>query len=1763
MEHIFDTAEIRRMVKQERRRKTWKRVLSAMMCLVVFVTTYVLILPAITMETNTFCGIEEHVHDEKCYSAAELCGMHVHTGVCYAEQQNLICTESTEPVHIHTEECAPVSETLLTCDLEETEGHVHTEECAPITENLISCGMEETTGHTHTEQCFVTEQALTCALEETEEHTHGDGCYSAVTTNVCALEEVPAHTHSETCYTTVTTYGCGLEEISAHAHTEECYTTVTTYGCGLVEEAAHVHSESCYEQPLICTLEADPTHQHTDECGGGVLICEKEEHTHELMCYSDPSADLESAQYWEKTLPENLTGIHAKDVLTVAASQLGYTESIRNYAVEEGITKGYTRYGAWYGIPYGDWCAMYVSFCLHYAGVNTIPMNARCQSWIDELQELGMYHNEEDYIPRPGDIVFFDWEGDGSSDHVGLVAEVNGENLKTIEGNSLNTVRYVDYLLSDGCIQGYGQLPAQKEKISYLCGYEAHTHDENCQDAEGNRICTLEEHTHEDNCLGKKLFYTGNQIRATVTIRDVDLLPEDLSVQVWEITEEEDPAAYQGMESAVADQMYAGSRFMERANFYGMELRSQDMPYELPENAKVKVDVEFIQPPFSVEEMENAAEMKTFVLTPQQVSEEEMPTEELAEGETGEAEMPMMRLFSLRSSGEEEEEIEAIGYNAEPISGENYKDSAEGLTGLSFRSSRIATFAVALSTDIQEGTFWTRVTSTAELNAGGTFMIVSAEGNYALVGNSNNNYRAVTIQTVKGNTDYYIISGSDSADVRWTFTKNNNNYRIRNEGTSTYLSVGSSSVFSSSSQNITASYQTAEHTWRFSRRSSSRTYYLRNTGAGAAYYTSNEADSSQTGTQHSSQSVYPTADMMIFKLSDTTTLYVPKDVKDWVQDEGSEVVGPPKPDYGDFIDPSGSKTGDTAVTDTADANKVVTGKYYSDPATSDLETNYRKNTYAESTVIDGKIMTDKSVIYRGDDYDAFDSYDANTFGVTLSMLGQEYAVQQEDVINIPIDVVFVLDVSGSMTLHKTKDELTRMEALASAFNAAATEILTSHPENRIGVALYSTGAWQMLPLDRYVANTVTENGEEMMQLTTLRNVNLPYNSTKQFLIGSSSLKSETTNKSYSGAGWTGSVGGNNDIHQGVGTYTQAGIAMGYEILEANNDTTYTAVVNDREYEVIRQPVIVLLSDGEPTHATSIYMDPLNGPHYGDGKGTQDSGNINGIQGYYTVLSANYFKRMAGIHYGKETLFYTVGLGIKSANEANDDVNYDSSSNGSGDRYKRAVLDPSATNLSKLSSSNVNGADTAQVLKDLLNGNITDQALETGDEWLDPWLGNPHAWTPVLGENPYAGNFDYADQAYFGQMSYDELRKIFTDILVASQRDATYDFVLHENSTVDVFDTIGDGMEIKGDPILRYGGRNYTHTSVSTQGNVTTYVYDYEYVDPYVPDRKIDLKGIEVDVTRNADGNQVVSIHVLDTALPTYTPEILGKQYYYEALPARLIYQVGLTEASRQEVLALAETGGTLTYYTNVYENGEPGASATLIPSSVNPFYVDVPNDDKTPAYHAHNEQKAQNTTDTASYHVDCSMRPYEDVNTIYVDHKLGNNGKLVFTAEEPKLEIPVEKQWQGVNPDGQAPITITLYKVAESETSATAQVVKTLELSKDNGWSGSFDKLRNPGSGWYYAIGETVPEGFAAIYSGETVQAKLQDGDSAEYVTVTRVVIEEETAQKVTIKNLPNIELPDTGGSGTILYTAGGLLLIMAAVILLYVQYTKRRRGAA
>ncbi|MCD7888215.1 MAG: LPXTG cell wall anchor domain-containing protein [Clostridiales bacterium] len=261
---------------------------------------------------------------------------------------------------------------------------------------------------------------------------------------------------------------CGLEE---HTHTEDCYELVLT--CGQEESEGtegHTHDESCYEteQVLICGQEESEGaegHTHTEDCYESVLVCEQEEHTHTVDCMVDESADVETAADWEKTLPD-LTGVWAEDVVAVAQSQLGYTESTANFTLDEdGETRrGYTRYGAWAGNEYGDWDAMFASFCLYYGGVSTadFPEATGAYAWAAKLEDAGLYADAADCDPAAGDLVFLDADGNGKIDRVGVITAAADGKLTVIEGDSNDAVEKNTYSVSASAVVGYGLLPEQE-----------------------------------------------------------------------------------------------------------------------------------------------------------------------------------------------------------------------------------------------------------------------------------------------------------------------------------------------------------------------------------------------------------------------------------------------------------------------------------------------------------------------------------------------------------------------------------------------------------------------------------------------------------------------------------------------------------------------------------------------------------------------------------------------------------------------------------------------------------------------------------------------------------------------------------------------------------------------------------------------------------------------------------------------------------------------------------------------------------------------------------------------------------------------------------------------------------------------------------------------------------------------------------------------------------------------------------------------------
>ena len=232
--------------------------------------------------------------------------------------------------------------------------------------------------HEHTDDCYQEVKTLTC-LEE--EHVHGDDCFDPEDGSlICEQFE---HVHDDSCYTTDYELVCGLEDGELVEELNPAYTAVAAF-------EAPVAAKPVVVSPVI---EA-PIHYHTDDCYEEVLTCGLEEHHHTVNCLADPLADVEDESEWLAKTSTSLSGDWSADLLTVAQSQLGYEQSEKNFELDadDGVTvRHYTRYGEWYGNPYGEWDVMFLSYCLNYAGIpqSAIPQRAGVLALRSDLRATG------------------------------------------------------------------------------------------------------------------------------------------------------------------------------------------------------------------------------------------------------------------------------------------------------------------------------------------------------------------------------------------------------------------------------------------------------------------------------------------------------------------------------------------------------------------------------------------------------------------------------------------------------------------------------------------------------------------------------------------------------------------------------------------------------------------------------------------------------------------------------------------------------------------------------------------------------------------------------------------------------------------------------------------------------------------------------------------------------------------------------------------------------------------------------------------------------------------------------------------------------------------------------------------------------------------------------------------------------------------------------------------------------------------------------
>ena len=1457
------------------------------------------------------------------------------------------------------------------------------------------CGLE---AHTHSSDCFAQQRVLVCTLDEGEGHSHTEQCYADEAVLKCTLQETPAHIHTEECYRAEQVLVCS----QTHEHTDGCYETSETLICTLPETQGHTHGAECYENKriLTCTGAEQPAHTHTDACYQmqKTAICGKSEHTHTDACYQGSGqSDLETAAQWEATFAgAEMTGIWERDVLAIARTQLGYNESTRNYEVldaENGIVNGYTRYGAWYGIPYGDWCAMFVSFCLHYAGVDSelFPMECGCGRWVELLSEKGRFEFAQDYIPKAGDLIFYDYDSyddpaQRRADHVGLVSEVSEEakTLKTIEGNTSAGVAERSYAMTDAAILGYGVLPKNP---------------------------AIEEETFSLTAT------TENGVGITVS-GPISSLPYS--------------------------------------------------PAQIELRAEIIADEQQLQPLREIAE-ETSALLSGHIFVDLCL---------LHDGEEFEPTGPVTVTFSSNSAATHVFHVDTEENDLIDMDAQTQEDGT-----IVMATDHFSVYLLAAVEDEEvTGVFYQRVSSITP-NATDEYLIVSVDGNYALTYTTAASHSTkVVLNQIKGNPDYYSVDNVTNT-MLWTIRSGN---YIRNVGSTNFRLAMTSNLtlFSQNNQALTRSFSATTGAWTIA----NGNYYLYNTDG-----TFSRSNSTTAGN-------LSRRNVLILKRTETT-LIIPGDPGGG--GGGGDDPIEPRPEEPTYIHPSGEITG--TLSDYA-GKKDLTMLYASDPATS-----YIEQMLSQSREENGRILTDKSVVYGKDDYDGFSEYADGEFSVTLSAVAQQYEVISTERETTPVDVVLVLDVSGSMTNSVGGQK--RAQTVVTATNTLIEKIMSYHPKNRIGIVTYSSASADFLPLSRYYVGgeNVQPDYEKQEPYAYLT-----YNNGADSIQTDANLRDAGTRQRVSGS-----------VSVDGGTYTQHGIARGAAMFGRVTDTTFQTTDGT---EICRTPLMILLSDGDPTHCTSNYMDVLGGPHYGSGN-YPDTGNNQGVQGYYTILSANYYKWQIGCHYGRPAKVYTIGMGIYAA--GTEDA---SGRSATGDHYKRAVLNPDAANIAGLTQGGKNHATTSDQLYSLLSGSFAQPYVTVESTGSYGALGRTGTNVPVI-PNPYALGYSYADGAYFKE-DYDPqaLIDVFDSIVIESMD--VYESVTSFTETTDltITDTLGDGMQMNGAPMLRFAGINYAPASVQTEGDVTHYRYSgLVSASHYAED--VDLSVTEITVSGTPGAGQKIVWAIPGELVPELAHAHTA-DFYYPELPIRLIFRVGLTEEAKASVAHLG-VSQSVSFYTN---SEDDPTTAIFYPRDHNPYYQV----DRSMTFY-----KDSNPTQTRDTCYESVHREYGDEHTILTTIH-GNNGRLIFTAGDA-ASVSVNKVWDsGVSE--KRPVAVALY--AQDGTAARAVLnpdgsPMELILSEENNWRGSLDGLD---AALTYYVAEKDADGYRVSYSGGTTQIIFVDGEEI------RAVRAEGQELCITVTNALAVRLPETGGTGTDCVVYSGLTLtLFAGAVLVKRRYRGKK----
>lgn len=368
----------------------------------------------ISMTAQYQCGEEEHTHTADCYTKVLTCG--------YEEGE----LENADEVAAAAATSQPTVEA----------------EPAPLSlEPQI-----EFVPHEHTEDCYTEVQTLTCMEEE---HVHGDDCFDPEDGSlICDKFE---HTHDESCYTTEYELTCGLEEGELVEQVVEPTQSAELAAMAVAEPVAlepmvntvepiyHHHTDACYEEVLTCPL---PEHHHTVAC-----LSDTSADLETPEEWQAANAEAVMTGNWD----EDLLSV-AKTQLGYEQSEKNFEID----PADGVTLRYYSRYGQSYGNAYGEWDVMFLAYCLKYAEIpqSAIPQEASVLALRSSMSGMDWLLEEDGSAAQPGDIVIYnkyvtrtvavDSSADGAADDLDDQFSMdtdfeNGAELETSGASALDT----------------------------------------------------------------------------------------------------------------------------------------------------------------------------------------------------------------------------------------------------------------------------------------------------------------------------------------------------------------------------------------------------------------------------------------------------------------------------------------------------------------------------------------------------------------------------------------------------------------------------------------------------------------------------------------------------------------------------------------------------------------------------------------------------------------------------------------------------------------------------------------------------------------------------------------------------------------------------------------------------------------------------------------------------------------------------------------------------------------------------------------------------------------------------------------------------------------------------------------------------------------------------------------------------------------------------------------------------------------------------